>query len=114
MEYIPEQGDIVFIEFTPQAGHEQRGKRPAIVVSSYTFNKFTNLAIVCPITNTDRSFPLHVKLDDRTKTTGVIMCEQIKSLDIYARGASFYEKAPNDIIEEVVDIVLGFIEVKNI
>ena len=114
MEYIPEQGDILFIEFTPQAGHEQKGKRPAIVVSNYSFNKFTKLAMVCPITNTDRDFPLHVRLDEQTKTTGVIMCEQVKSLDIYARNASYSEKAPNDIIEEVIDIVFGFIEGKNI
>lgn len=110
MEFIPEQGDIIFLEFSPQAGHEQRGKRPAIVVSNYTFNKFTKLAMVCPITNTVRDFPLHVRLDERTKTRGVIMCEQVKSLDIYARNASYSEKAPNDIIEELTDIVFGFIE----
>jgi len=110
MKYIPEQGDIVFLEFDPQAGHEQRGKRPALVVSNNTYNKFTNLAMVCPITNTDRNFPLHVKLDERTKTTGVIMCEQIKALDIYARNVSFCEKVPRDILEEVIDIIIGCVE----
>ena len=68
--------------------------------------------MVCPITNTDRDFPLHVRLDEKTKTTGVIICEQVKSLDIYARNASYSEKAPNDIIEEVIDIVFGFMESK--
>lgn len=110
MTYIPEQGDIIFIEFNPQVGHEQKGKRPALVVSNYTFNKFTKLVMLCPITNTDRSFPLHVKLDERTKTTGVIMCEQVKSLDYNARAISFYERSPEDIVAEVKDVLLGFIE----
>ena len=110
MAYIPEQGDIVFLEFDPQAGHEQRGKRPALVVSNNAYNQFTKIAMVCPIANTNRDFPLHVKLDERIKTTGVIMCEQVKALDIHARNASFYEKAPNDIIEEVIDIIIGFVE----
>lgn len=110
MSYMPEQGDIVFLEFDPQAGHEQKGRRPAFVVSNNTFNRFTNLAIVCPITNTDKGFPLHVPLDGRTKTTGVIMCEQAKSLDISARKAVFVERAPKDILEEVIDIMIGFIE----
>lgn len=112
MKYIPEQGDIVFLQFDPQAGHEQRGKRPALVVSSNTYNKFTKIAMVCPITNTNRNFPLHVALDRRTKITGVIMCEQVKALDIHARDVSFYEKAPKEIVEEVVDILIGFVEIE--
>lgn len=110
MGYNPEQGDIILLEFDPQAGHEQNGRRPAIVVSNNTFNDFTRIAMVCPITNTNKGFPLHVPLDNRTTTTGVIMCEQVKALDIYARNASFKEKAPEDIIEEVVDMLSGFIE----
>lgn len=110
MVYAPEQGDIIILEFDPQAGHEQKGRRPAIVVSNNTFNNFTKMAMVCPITNTNRGFPLHVVLDDRTTTTGVILCEQVKALDISARNASFKEKAPQDILEEVVDILFGFIE----
>lgn len=110
-QYIPEQGDIITLEFDPQAGHEQKGKRPAMVVSNQVFNNFTKIAMVCPITKTNREFPLHVALDDRTKTTGLVMCEQVKSLDISARGAAFYEKAPQDIIEEVVDIISGFTEI---
>jgi mRNA interferase MazF len=112
MAYIPMQGDIIYIEFNPQAGHEQKGKRPALVVSNFTYNRFTKLAMVCPITNTNKEFPLHLSLDERTKTTGVIMCEQVKALDIYARGASYYEKVPTDIIEEALDIIFGFIEIE--
>jgi len=110
MEYTPEQGDIINLEFDPQAGHEQKGKRPAVVVSNNTFNKFTKMAIVCPITNTNRGFPLHVALDDKTSTTGVVMCEQVKALDIMARKATFKEKVPSYILEEIVDILFGFIE----
>jgi mRNA interferase MazF len=110
MEYMPEQGDILLLEFDPQAGHEQKGRRPAFVVSNNIFNRFTKIAIVCPITNTNKGFPLHVPLDDRTKTTGVVMCEQAKSLDISARHATFIEKAPEDILDEVIDILIGFVE----
>lgn len=105
-----EQGDIVFLDFDPLVGHEQKGKRPALIVSNNTFNKFTKLALVCPITNTSRGFPLHVALDDRTKTSGVIMCEQVKALDTVARNASFFEKVPQEILNEVVDIVVSFLE----
>lgn len=111
--YTPEQGDIITLEFDPQAGHEQKSRRPALVVSNNTFNGFTKIAMVCPITNTNREFPLHVPFDERTRTTGVIICEQVKSLDISARGAIFTEKAPLDIVEEVVDILFGFIEMSS-
>lgn len=110
MNYIPKQGDIILLELDPQTGHEQKESRPAFVVSNNTFNQFTKMAIVCPITNTNRGFPLHVSLDERTKTNGVIMCEQAKSLDIAARNASYLEQAPVDILEEVIDIVIGFVE----
>jgi mRNA interferase MazF len=110
MPYIPQQGDIIYLDFDPQAGHEQRGRRPALVVSNYTYNKITRMALVCPITNTDRAFPLHVCLKNRTQITGFIMCEQVKSLDIAMRNASFQEKAPEDIVQEVFDILYGVIE----
>jgi len=110
MSFIPEQGDIITLEFDPQVGHEQKGRRPALVVSNNTFNNFTKIAMVCPITNTNRGFPLHVTLDERTKTKGVIMCEQVKSLDVNARNVVYQEKVPADIMEEVVDILIGFLE----
>lgn len=110
MSYDPEQGDIVYLEFDPQAGHEQKGKRPALIVSNHTFNQFTKLAMVCPITNTKRNFPLHIELDERTKTQGVIMCEKVKSLDIKARDVLYFEKVPKDILEEVIDIIISFVE----
>ena len=110
MVKIFNQGDIIYLDFDPQAGHEQKGRRPAFVVSNNLFNKFTKAAIVCPITNTDKDIPIQVRLDNRTKTTGVIMCEQVKALDVNKRNAEFVEKAPLDIISEVIDLVYSFIE----
>jgi len=112
MLYIPKQGDIIYLDFDPQAGHEQRGRRPAVVVSNPTYNRITRLALVCPITNTNRHFPLHVSLDNRTSTTGFIMCEQVKSLDINFRNASYHESLPEDLMHEVYDIIYGIIEIE--
>ncbi|AOR24594.1 type II toxin-antitoxin system PemK/MazF family toxin [Clostridium taeniosporum] len=110
MQYNPKQGDIIFLTFDPQVGHEQRGRRLALVVSNNTFNSFTSIAVVCPITNTNRYIPIHVPLDERTKTTGVVMCDQVKSLDIKMRNAEFVERVPQDILAEVIDIIVGFVE----
>lgn len=112
MAYIPNQGDIVYMDFDPQAGHEQKGRRTALVVSNYTYNKVTKMALVCPITNTDRKFPLHVPLDKRTTTSGFIMCEQVKALDTSYRNAAFHEKIPSSIMHEVFDILFGIIEIE--
>ena len=105
------QGDIIKIDFDPQSGHEQKESRPALVISNNFFNEKTKLAIVCPITNTDRSFPLHVKLDERTKTTGVVLCEHIRSLDINSRTYKSIEAVPGDILEDVVNKVFAEIEI---
>ena len=108
------QGDIIWLDFNPQIGHEQKGRRPALVVSNETFNRFSDLAIVCPITNTNKNHPFHVKLDEGTKTTGVIMSDQARTLDIKARNYEFIERISDDILLEVLDIINGFIELENI
>ena len=110
MSYKPKQGDIVFLDFDPQAGHEQKGRRPALVVSNEQFHIRTNMAMVCPITNSLSGFPMHIKLDKRTNITGEIMCEQAKCLDIKARNASFGESVPDDILDETIDIICAIIE----
>lgn len=99
------QGDIIKVSFDPQKGHEQKGFRTAVVLSNDEFIRRTKLAIVCPITNTDNKFPLHVRLDDRTKTTGVILCEHIRTLNLTSREAKKVEKLPEDILRRVLDIV---------
>lgn len=112
MVTVFEQGDIVYLDFDPQAGHEQSGRRPALVVSNNLYNRVSSLTMVCPITHTDRRHPFHIKLDERTKTDGVIMCDQARMLDLNSRKASFAEKAPDDIIAEAVDLIIGFVETK--
>lgn len=112
MVNVFEQGDIVYLDFDPQSGHEQRGRRPALVVSNDLYNRVSNLTMVCPITHTDRAHPFHVRLDERTKTDGVILCDQARMLDLNSRNASFVEKAPSEIIAEAVDLIIGFVERK--
>jgi len=104
------QGQIIRINFSPQSGHEQRGSRPALVVSNDFFNEKTNMTIVCPITNTNNKFPLHVPLDERTVTTGVVLCEHIRSMDIQARGYTVIEELPADLLEKVLEIVQAQLE----
>lgn len=104
------KGDIVYLNFNPQKGHEQQGRRPAIVIANDLYNKMCNLTFVCPITTTDNKHPFHVSLNHQTKTHGVILCEQLKALDLTKRDAKYEEAAPREIIDEVVDIIKGFIE----
>ena len=104
------QGTIIKVNFNPQAGHEQAGYRPAVVISNNIFNEKCKLAIVCPITNTNNHFPLHIPLDERTKTTGMILCEHIKALDLNKRTYQEVELLPNDILEDVINIVFSEIE----
>ena len=105
------QGDIIWLDFDPQAGHEQKGRRPALVLSNDSLNKYSIFALACPITNTDKGHPFHVKLDNRTKITGVVLCDQARMSDINARKFEFIERIPGDILLEVLDILSGFIEV---
>ena len=104
------QGTIIKIDFNPQSGHEQAGYRPAVVISNNIFNQKARLSIVCPITNTNNKFPLHIPLDNRTKTTGVILCEYIRSLDLNSRTYQEIEELPKDILQNVIDVVYSQIE----
>ena len=103
--YIPKQGDLVTLDFDPHSGHEQRDRRPALVLSKLAFNKSTGMAICCPITNTERGVPLHIKVSDRTSLTGFVMCDQVKSLDYRARRMKLIESAPLELIEDVLAIL---------
>ncbi len=103
--YVPRQGDLVALDFDPQSGHEQKGRRPALVVSKDVFNKATGMAICCPITNTNRNMPFHVPINGRTSLTGFVMCEQVKSLDFRSRGLKLIERAPQDVLEDVLAII---------
>jgi len=103
--YIPKKGDYIAASFDPQSGHEQKGRRPALVVSNDLFNSSTGLTIVCPITNTRRGFPFHVSIDDDPKVTGVVMVEQVKSIDFRTRGARRVSKASPAVVEEVLSLL---------
>ena len=103
--YIPQQGDLVAMDFDPQSGHEQKGRRPALVVSKEIFNQATGLAISCPITNTDREVPFHVPLAGRSSLTGFVMCEQVKSLDFRSRHMKRIESAPKELLDDVLALI---------
>ena len=103
--YVPGKGDFVILTFDPQAGREQRGRRPALVVSNTLFNRHTGLAMVCPVTNTFRDIPFHVPVPDASSLTGYVMVEQIKSVDYASRKARFVEKAATSHLNEVLAIL---------
>ena len=103
--YIPEKGDFISVSFDPQSGHEQKGRRPAIVVSNFLFNKATGLAIVCPITNTNRKIPFHLAVPKSSSLTGFVMVEQVKAIDYNARNAKFIEKATTELLEDITAII---------
>jgi mRNA interferase MazF len=103
--YVPQQGDVITLTFEPQSGHEQRGRRPAVVVSKGLFNKHTGLCIVCPITNTRRGHPFHVAIPAGQHLTGFVMVEQVKSVDFRSRKAKRFGTAPAAMLEEVLSIL---------
>ena len=103
--YVPQKGDIIALSFDPQSGHEQKGRRPAVVISNYLFNKHTGLAIVCPITNTDRRIPFHLPVPETSTLTGFVMVDQVKSVDYATRKAKFIEKAPDVLVTDVLDVL---------
>ena len=104
-KYIPQKGDFIAISFDPQSGHEQKGRRPALVVSNYLFNKHTGLAMVCPITNTNRRIPFHLPLPTTSTLTGFVMIDQLKSVDYSARKAKFIERAPEELLSDVLEVI---------
>jgi len=103
--YIPRKGDFVSVTFDPQSGHEQKGRRPALVVSNTLFNERTGLAIACPLTRTDRDFPFHVAVKDDPNVTGFVMVEQVKSIDFRARKAKRIGPATGAVLDEVLSIL---------
>jgi mRNA interferase MazF len=103
--YIPRKGDFIAVTFDPQSGHEQKGRRPALVVSNDLFNKHTGLAIACPITNTDRKFPFHIVIDNVPNVKGFIMVEQVKSIDFQSRKAKRIGRASDELITEVLAVL---------
>ena len=110
VKYIPKQGDIVYMDFNPTKGHEQKGKRPAIIISNDVFNINTKMAILCPITSNTKEFPTHYELEDSKKIKGSVLCEHIRSIDYENRKVKFIEKASDNDILSVVTLVTACIE----
>lgn len=102
MAYIPSRGDIVWITLNPQAGHEQAGRRPALVLSPSVYNDKVGLAILCPITSQVKNYPFEVLIPDGLTIGGAILSDQVKSLDWRARQAEFVCKIPTTTVDEVL------------
>ncbi|MEW6128128.1 MAG: endoribonuclease MazF [Acidobacteriota bacterium] len=100
--YVPERGDVVWIEFNPQAGHEQAGRRPALILSPSVYNGKVGLGIFCPITNQVKGYPFEVAIPKGLKISGVILSDQAKSLDWKARKITFICKLPMAIVDDVL------------
>ena len=101
VRYVPERGDIVWLTFNPQAGREQAGRRPALVLSPAPYNRRASLALVCPITNQAKGYPFEVALPKGLSIAGVILADHIKSADWAARRAEFVDKVSSEVIAEV-------------
>ena len=108
--YVPERGDIVWINFTPQAGHEQAGKRPALVISPSAYNKKTGLAIFCPITSQIKGYPFEVPILNDSRIHGVILADQVKNLDWNIRKVQLISKLPSASMLKVLERILALIQ----
>jgi mRNA interferase MazF len=109
MSYVPRRGDLVWLSFDPQAGHEQAGRRPAFVLSPETYNRKAGLFLACPVTSKVKGYPFEVVLPDGSDVSGVILADQVKSLDWKARRSVFAGTTTNDVDEYVLALVLPLI-----
>ena len=105
--YIPDRGDIVWLNFTPQTGHEQRGKRPALILSPKIYNEKTSLCICLPITSKIKGYPFEVALPHGLEVEGVVLSDQIKNLDFIAREVSYICDASDEVLSRVQKNVLA-------
>lgn len=99
--YIPDRGDIVYLDFNPTKGHEQRGYRPALIISPAAYSEKSSLALFCPITSQQKGYPFEVSLPEELQTHGVILVDQIRSLDWRVRQIKFVETVSLEVIAEV-------------
>lgn len=100
--YFPEQGDAVWIDFNPQTGYEQAGRRPTLVLSPSAYNRKVRLALFCPITNQVKGYPFEVAIPEGEKVSGVVLSDQVKSLDWQKRKAELISKLPSSTLDEVM------------
>ena len=105
MAYVPDRGDAIWLNFTPEAGHEQAGHRPALVLSPDSYNQKAGLALLCPITSQEKGYPFEVSLSETDEVHGVVLADQVKSLDWRERDAEFIEEVPEAVTQEVISKV---------
>jgi len=108
--YIPDRGDLVWLNFTPQAGHEQAGRRPALVISAAAYNGKVGLAICCPVTTQVKGYPFEVALPAEGKVAGVVLSDQVRSLDWQARRVEFAGKASEEVVRETLSKMSAIIQ----
>lgn len=109
--YVPARGDLVWLEFDPQAVHEQAGRRPALVISHTEYNKKVGLAVFCPVTTSVKGYPFEVALPAGLPISGVVLSDQVKSLDWRARNASRIGDLPAPLLDQVVARIVAMIAV---
>ena len=97
----PSRGDLVWIDFTPNAGHEQAGRRPALVLSPREYHQRTSFVVVCPITSTIKGYPFEVVLPDGLPISGAVLADQVKNIDRHARRIEFAGKVPDGVVQDV-------------
>ena len=107
---MPDRGDLVWLEFTPQAGSEQRGRRPALVLSPNIYNGKLGLALFCPVRSKIKGYPFEVQLPDGSAVGGVVLSDQLKSLDWRSRKVKFIERASLDVMTMMTAMVLTLLE----
>ncbi len=110
MAYVPDRGHLVWLDFTPQAGHEQAGRRPALVLSPLKYNQFSGLCILCPITNTKRGFRTQVPIPVGEPVTGVVLADHVKSLDYKSRRVEYLGVAGREVLDAVTEIILSLVD----
>ena len=108
--YVPDRGDIVWLHLTPRSGHEQAGRRPALVISPRAYNRKVGLALFCPLTSRVKGYPFEVLLPPGLNTTGAVLCDQIKSLDWRSRRAKRICRSPSEVIEEATGKILALVD----
>lgn len=109
MKYIPDSGDLVWINFSPQSGHEQKGHRPALCVSPKKYNKAAGLALFCPITSKAKGYPFEEPVHSKA-ISGVVLCDHIRSMDFEARGVTYEGSVPKAVLNDICDnikLILG-------
>ncbi|MBI3825390.1 MAG: endoribonuclease MazF [Candidatus Rokubacteria bacterium] len=108
--YVPARGDLIWLQFTPQAGHEQAGHRPAVVISPGSYNRRVGLAVCCPVTSQVKGYPFEVLLPQGLGVEGAILSDQVKSLDWRVRKAKRIGTVPADVLQETVGKILALVD----